>query len=234
MMLSNLKEKVLIANLDLVKYKLVTLTWGNVSGINREKGLVVIKPSGLPYKGMQPSDMVVVDLEGNVVEGKHNPSSDTPTHLKLYKAFENIGGIAHTHSKFATMFAQAGREIPCLGTTHADSFYGPIPLTRFISEEEIKKGYEENTATVIIERFKDTNPLEMPAVLTRGHGPFTFGKTPAGASENSHILEIIAEIAFGTLRINPECEDLPERILKKHYSRKHGPDAYYGQKNKEE
>lgn len=232
-MLSDLREKVLTANLDLVKYKLVTLTWGNVSGIDREKGLIVIKPSGLPYDGMKASDMVIVDLEGNVVEGSHNPSSDTPTHLQLYKAFPVIGGIAHTHSKFATVFAQTGMEIPCLGTTHADSFYGPIPLTRFITEEEIKDGYEKNTATVIIERFKDINPLEMPAVLVRGHGPFTFGKTPESASENSHILEIIAEMAFGTLRINPECENLPERILKKHYNRKHGPDAYYGQKNKE-
>ena len=233
MMLSDLREKVLKANLDLVKYKLVTLTWGNVSGINREKGLVVIKPSGLPYERMQSSDMVIVDLEGNIVEGKHNPSSDTPTHVKLYKAFKNIGGIAHTHSKFATMFAQAGIEIPCLGTTHADSFCGPVPLTRFITKEEIEKGYEENTATVIIECFKDINPLEMPAVLIRGHGPFTFGKTPAGAAENSHILEIVAEMAFGTFKINPECEDLPICILNKHYNRKHGPDAYYGQKNKE-
>jgi len=232
-MLSELKEKVFIANLNLVRYKLVTLTWGNVSGIDREDGLVVIKPSGLSYEGMQSSDMVVVDLEGNVVEGKCNPSSDTPTHLKLYKAFENIGGIAHTHSKFATMFAQSGKEIPCLGTTHADSFCGSIPLTRFISKEEVKKGYEKNTATVIIERFADINPIEMPAVLVRGHGPFTFGKTPHDAAENSHILEIVSEMAFGTYQLNPQCEDLPEYILKKHYNRKHGPDAYYGQKNKE-
>lgn len=232
-MLSDLRERVLTANLNLVEHNLVTLTWGNASGINREKSLVVIKPSGLPYDGMQSSDMVIVNLEGNVVEGTHNPSSDTPTHLKLYKAFENIGGIAHTHSKFATMFAQAGMEIPCLGTTHADSFNGTIPITRFISKEEIRKGYEENTATVIIERFKDINPLEMPAVLVRGHGPFTFGRTPHAAAENSHILEIVAEMTFGTLRINPECEDLPECILNKHYNRKHGPNAYYGQKNKE-
>jgi L-ribulose-5-phosphate 4-epimerase len=232
-MLIDLREKVCNANHDLVKYNLVTLTWGNVSGIDREKGLVVIKPSGLSYDEMQPSDMVAVDLEGNVVEGTQNPSSDTVTHLKLYKAFENIGGIAHTHSKYATMFAQAGVEIPCLGTTHADSFCGPIPLTRFLSEEEIKQGYEENTGTVIIERFTDIKPLEMPAVLVRGHGPFTFGKTPQAAAENSHILENIAEMAFGTYQINPDCEDLPDSILKKHYSRKHGPDAYYGQKNKE-
>jgi len=232
-MLDDLKEKVFIANLDLVRYKLVTSTWGNVSGIDREGGLVVIKPSGLSYDGMQPSDMVIVDLEGNVVESMHNPSSDTPTHLKLYKAFEDIGGIAHTHSKYATMFAQAQKEIPCLGTTHADSFNGTIPITRFISKEEVEEGYEKNTATVIIERFADINPIEISAVLVRGHGPFTFGRTPHDAAENSHILEITAAMAFGTHQLNPQCEDLPEYILKKHYDRKHGPDAYYGQKNKE-
>jgi len=229
-MLEDLKEKVFIANLDLVKYKLVALTWGNVSGIDREKGLVVIKPSGVSYDEIQSSDMVIVDLEGDIIEGNHNPSSDTPTHLKLYKAFTNIGGIAHTHSKYATMFAQAQKEIPCLGTTHADSFNGTIPITRFISKEEIEEGYEKNTAGVIIERFTDINPIEMPAVLVRGHGPFTFGKTPRAAAENSHILEITAEMAFGTYQLNPECENLPERVLKKHYNRKHGPDAYYGQK----
>jgi L-ribulose-5-phosphate 4-epimerase len=232
-MLSELKEKVFIANLDLARYKLVTLTWGNVSGIDHKEGLVVIKPSGLSYEGMQSSDMVVVDLEGKIIEGKNNPSSDTPTHLKLYKAFENIGAIAHTHSKFATMFAQAGVEIPCLGTTHADSFNGTIPITRFISKEEIEQGYEKNTANVIIERFTDMNPTRMPAVLVRGHGPFTFGETPHAAAENSHILEIVSEMAFGTYQLNPECEDLPENILKKHYNRKHGPDAYYGQNKKE-
>jgi L-ribulose-5-phosphate 4-epimerase len=229
----DIKEKVFIANLDLVRYKLVTSTWGNVSGIDRKEGLVVIKPSGVPYDGMNVSDMVIVDLEGNVVEGIHNPSSDTPTHLKLYKAFADIGGIAHTHSKYATMFAQAQEEIPCLGTTHADGFNGAIPITRFISREEVEEGYEKNTATVIIERFAGIKPLEMPAVLVRGHGPFTFGKTPSDAAENSHILEITAEMAFGTYQLNPGCEDLPEYILKKHYNRKHGPDAYYGQKNKE-
>jgi L-ribulose-5-phosphate 4-epimerase len=232
-MLEDLKEKVLNANLDLVKHKLVTLTWGNVSGIDRDEGLVVIKPSGVPYDGMRPSDMVILDLEGNVIEGTHNPSSDTPTHLKLYKELPDIGGIAHTHSKYATMFAQAGIEIPCLGTTHADGFNGVIPITRFISEEEVREGYEENTATVIIERLEGINPLEIPAILVRGHGPFTFGKTPNNAAENNHILESIAEMAFGTYRLNPECENLPEYILQKHYNRKHGPDAYYGQKNKE-
>ncbi len=232
-MLSDLKERVFISNLDLVRYKLVTLTWGNVSGIDREQGLVVIKPSGIPYDGMQVSDMVVVDLEGNVVEGIHKPSSDTSTHLELYKAFTDVGGIAHTHSKYATMFAQAQKEIPCLGTTHADSFNGAIPLTRFISKEEVEQGYEENTARVIIERFSGMKPLEMPAVLVRGHGPFSFGKTPREAAENSHILESIAEMAFGTFQLNPQCENLPEYILKKHYNRKHGPDAYYGQSDKE-
>jgi L-ribulose-5-phosphate 4-epimerase len=232
-MLSYLRKEVCNANLDLIKYKLVTLTWGNVSGIDREKGLVVIKPSGLPYEKMKLSDMVIVDLEGNVVEGKHKPSSDTLSHLQLYKGLEDIGAVAHTHSKYATMFAQAGVEIPCLGTTHADSFYGAIPITRFLSEKEIKGGYEENTGKIIVERFKDIKPLEMPAVLVKGHGPFTFGKTPSEAAENSLILEDVAEMAFGTLRINPKCENLPESILKKHYKRKHGPNAYYGQNKKE-
>lgn len=232
-MLSDLRKEVCNANIDLVKYKLVTLTWGNVSGIDREKGLVVIKPSGLPYEKMKLSDMVIVDLEGNIIEGKHNPSSDTPTHLKLYKELNDIGAVAHTHSKYATMFAQAGVEISCLGTTHADSFNGQIPITRFISREEVKEGYEENTATVIIERFKDIKPLEIPAVLVRGHGPFTFGETPTKAAENSYILENIAEMALGTYQLNPKCENLPNFILKKHYNRKHGPDAYYGQKDKE-
>ena len=232
-MLEDLKEKVFIANLDLVRYKLVTLTWGNVSGIDRKQGLVVIKPSGVPYDGMHTSDLVIVDLKGNVVEGTHNPSSDTPTHLKLYKAFPKIGGIAHTHSKYATIFAQAGVEIPCFGTTHADNFCGSIPVTRFISKEEVEEGYEENTATVIIERLEGINPLVIPAVLVRGHGPFTFGETPNDAAENNHVLESIAEMAFGTYMINSKCQDLPEYILQKHYKRKHGPDAYYGQENKE-
>ena len=232
-MLSDLRKEVCNANLDLIKYKLVTLTWGNVSGIDREKGLVVIKPSGLSYEKMKLSDMVVVDLEGNIVEGKNNPSSDTPTHLKLYKELDDIGAVAHTHSKYATIFAQAGVKIPCLGTTHADSFNGLIPITRFISEKEVKEGYEENTATVIIESFTDIQPLEVPAILVRGHGPFTFGETPAKAAGNSYMLENIAEMAFGTYQLNAKCENLPNFILKKHYNRKHGPDAYYGQKNKE-
>jgi L-ribulose-5-phosphate 4-epimerase len=229
-MLIDLKEIVFNSNLDLVIDKLVTSTWGNVSGIDREKGLVVIKPSGISYDDLKSSDMVVVDLEGKIVEGNNNPSSDTPTHLQLYKAFKDIGGIAHSHSKFATMFAQAGLEIPCLGTTHADSFYGPVPVTRFITEKEVKEGYEKNTATVIIELFDKINPLEMKAVLVRGHGPFTWGKTPEEAEKNNLLLENIAEMALGTLRLNPESEFLPDYILRKHYERKHGPDAYYGQK----
>jgi L-ribulose-5-phosphate 4-epimerase len=229
-MLSDLKEMVFNSNLDLVTDKLVISTWGNVSGINREKGLVVIKPSGIAYDNMKPSDMVVVDLEGNIVEGKNNPSSDTPTHLRLYKAFENIGGITHSHSKYATMFAQAGLEIPCLGTTHADSFYGSVPVTRWLTKEEVKEGYEKNTATVIIESFNKIKPLEMPAVLVRGHGPFTWGKTPEEAEKNSLALENIAEMAFGTLQLNIKSEILPDYILRKHYERKHGPNAYYGQK----
>ncbi len=232
-MLSELKEKVFIANLDLVRYKLVTLTWGNVSGIDRNEGLVVIKPSGIPCDGMQTSDMVIVDLDGNIVEGVHKPSSDTPTHLRLYQVFDGIGGIAHTHSKYATMFAQAGKEIPCFGTTHADTFYGPIPLTKILPEEQVAHGYEENTADLITEAFNDINPLEMPAVLVKGHGPFTFGKTPIKAAENSYILESVAEMAFGTLIINPRCDNLPEYLSKKHFNRKHGPNAYYGQDNKE-
>ncbi|MEO0294180.1 MAG: L-ribulose-5-phosphate 4-epimerase AraD [candidate division WOR-3 bacterium] len=229
-MLSELKERVFKSNLNLVKDNLVILSWGNVSGIDRDKELVVIKPSGIPYGEMKVSDMVVVNLDGEIVEGSNKPSIDTPTHLKLYRHFEDIGGIAHTHSKFATIFAQAGVEIPCLGTTHADSFYGAIPITRFLSEEETGKDYEENTAKVIIELFKEMNPLDMPGVLVRGHGPFTWGKTPEEAERNSFILENVAEMAFGTILLNPKSEILPEHILRKHYWRKHGPGAYYGQK----
>lgn len=227
---SDLKEQVWLANLDLFKHKLVTLTWGNVSGIDREKGLVVIKPSGVAYDEMKSSDMIIIDLEGKVVEGKLEPSSDTPTHLALYKAFEDIGGVAHTHSQYATMFAQACSEIPCFGTTHADHFYGNVPITRFLTEEEVKQGYEANTGTVIIERFAEIKPLEMPAVLVAGHGPFSWGKTPKEAVKNSLVLEKVAQMALGTLQLNPTSVRLPEYILRKHYLRKHGPNAYYGQK----
>lgn len=232
-MISDLKERVLMSNLDLVKYKLVILDWGNVSAIDRDKGIVVIKPSGVAYDKMKSSDMIVVDLEGKIIEGALNPSSDTPTHLTLYKAFKDIGGIAHSHSEYATMFAQACMEIPCFGTTHADNFYGNIPVTRFLTEGEVSQGYEVNTGTVIIERFTDIKPLEMPAVLVAGHGTFTWGKTPEDAVENNLALEKIAQVALGTLRLNPTNKRLPEYILQKHYLRKHGPNAYYGQKNRE-
>jgi len=228
--LTELKEQVWKANLDLAKYKLITLSFGNVSGIDQNRGFVVIKPSGVSYYEVKPEDMVVVDLEGNVVDSRLNPSSDTPTHLELYKAFEQIGGVTHTHSEYATIFAQACKEIPCFGTTHADYFNGKIPVTRFLSEKEIKDDYEGNTGKVIVERFKELNPLEMPAVLVAGHGPFSWGKTPSESVENSLILEKVAKMAFGTLQINSKSGSLPEYLLQKHYLRKHGPDAYYGQK----
>jgi len=228
--LTELKEQVWKANLDLAKYKLITLSFGNVSGIDQNRGFVVIKPSGVSYYEAKPEDMVVVDLEGNVVDSRLNPSSDTPTHLELYKAFEQIGGVTHTHSEYATIFAQACKEIPCFGTTHADYFNGKIPVTRFLSEKEVKDDYEGNTGKVIVERFKELNPLEIPAVLVAGHGPFSWGKTPSESVENSLILEKVAKMAFGTLQINSKSGSLPEYLLQKHYLRKHGPDAYYGQK----
>ena len=228
-MLKALKQKVLLANLDLVKYDLVTLTWGNVSGIDREKNLVVIKASGVDYDKMIIEDMVVVDLTGKVVEGNLRPSSDTPTHIELYKNFESIGGITHSHSEYATIFAQACKEIPCLGTTHADHFYGNVPLTRFLTKEEVDENYELNTGKIIIERFKDLDPVETPGVLLAGHAPFTWGKTPAESVTNNLILERVAKMAFSALLLNPETETLPEFILNKHYLRKHGPNAYYGQ-----
>jgi len=230
-MLTELKEKVWRANLDLVKYRLVALTWGNVSGYDPGKELVVIKPSGISYIELQPSELVVLDLKGNVVEGKLNPSSDTPTHLEIYKEFENITGVAHTHSEYASIFAQACMEIPCFGTTHADHFKGDIPLTRFLTEKEVKKGYERNTGKVIVERFAKLNPLEMPAVLVAGHGVFSWGKTPEEAVMNNVALEKVAKMALGTMLLNPQSDRLPEYILHKHYKRKHGPDAYYGQEN---
>ena len=230
-MLNELKEKVLKANLDLVKYGLVTLTWGNVSGISREEGLVVIKPSGVSYEKLTAEDMVVVNLEGKIVEGKFRPSSDTPTHIVLYKAFENIGGITHSHSEYATTFAQACKEIPCFGTTHADHFNGPVPVTRFLTEEEVTSGYELNTGKLIVERFVDLDPVSVPGVLLAGHAPFTWGKDPEDSVKNNLILERIAKMALGSLQLNPSLTSLPEHILEKHYLRKHGPDAYYGQSN---
>lgn len=228
-MLEDLKQKVLQANLDLVKYDLVTLTWGNVSGIDREKNLVVIKPSGVDYDVMKTEDMVVVDLNGKIAEGNLKPSSDTPTHIELYKNFKGIGGITHSHSEYATVFAQACKEIPCYGTTHADHFYGNIPLTRFLTKEEVEENYELNTGKIIIERFKDLDPAATPGVLLAGHAPFTWGVSPAESVKNNLILERVAEMAFAALQLNPELKTLPAHILKKHYLRKHGPNAYYGQ-----
>jgi L-ribulose-5-phosphate 4-epimerase len=234
MMLEQLREEVLHANIGLVRSGLVALTWGNVSGIHRSEGLVVIKPSGIDYESLTPAVMVVVDLDGKVVEGSLRPSSDTLTHVKLYKAFTAIGGITHTHSLYATMFAQACREIPCFGTTHADQFDGSIPITRFLTEAEVQSGYESNTGSVIIERFAGLDAMNMPAVLVAGHAPFTWGKNASDSVKNSIILERIAQMALGTLQLNPETAILPKHILEKHYQRKHGPDAYYGQKNKSE
>ncbi len=232
-MLSSLKDQVWNANLDLVKFNLVTMTWGNVSGIDRDKGFVAIKPSGVSYKNMRPSDIVIVDLEGKVVEGTFNPSSDTPTHLELYKAFHEISAVTHTHSEYATVFAQANMEIPCLGTTHADHFNGSIPLTRFISQEEVEENYEKNTGKVIIERFAGLDPLEMPAVLVAGHGVFIWGRSPDEAVKNSLALEKVAKMAWATLKLSSKSVHLPEYILRKHYQRKHGSKAYYGQKKGE-
>ena len=228
-MLKDLKQKVLQANLDLVKYNLVTLTWGNVSGIDREKNLVVIKPSGVDYDKMKIDDMVVVDLNGKVVEGNLRPSSDTPTHIELYKNFKGIGGITHSHSEYATIFAQACKEIPCYGTTHADHFYGTIPVTRFLTKKEVEGNYELNTGKIIIERFKNLDPFAMPGVLLAGHAPFTWGRSPAESVKNNLILERVAEMAFAALQLNPELKVLPKHIINKHYMRKHGPNAYYGQ-----
>lgn len=229
-MLEELKQKVFEANMQLPKYGLVTFTWGNVSGIDRESGLVVIKPSGVEYDTMKPEDMVVVDLDGKVVEGKYRPSSDTPTHVELYKAFPKVGGIVHTHSSWATSWAQAGRSIPCYGTTHADYMYGEIPCVRNLTQEEIDEGYEKNTGTVIISYFQDRDYEAVPCVLCKNHGPFAWGKDPAEAVHNAVVLEEVAKMATRCERINPHLEPAPQRLLDKHYYRKHGAGAYYGQK----
>lgn len=230
-MLDKLKKEVLQANLDLVKHGLVTLTWGNVSGICRPEGLIAIKPSGVEYESLTIKDIVIVNMEGNIVEGKLSPSSDTPTHIELYKTFHEIGGITHTHSTYATMFAQACMEIPCLGTTHADSFNGVIPVTRFLNKDEVSMEYEKNTGKLIIERFNGINPVDIPGVLVAGHAPFTWGKNAIDSVKNSIILERVAQMALGTLQLNPGIHALPEHILHKHYQRKHGPNSYYGQKS---
>jgi L-ribulose-5-phosphate 4-epimerase len=229
-MLKRLKEEVYKANITLVKSGLVALTWGNVSGISRAEGKIVIKPSGVDYDKLTSADMVVVDLKGNVVEGKYRPSSDTPTHLLLYNVFSTIGGIAHTHSTSATMFAQACREIPCLGTTHADLFNGPVPVTRFLTEDEVNSDYEGNTGKIIAERFASLNAASTPGVLVAGHAPFTWGRDVSESVKNAIALENIAKMALGTLQLNPGVSELPRYILEKHFNRKHGTDAYYGQK----
>ncbi len=229
-MLKELKEQVCRANLQLVKEGLVIHTWGNVSGIDRASGCVVIKPSGVAYDGMQPCQMVVVSLEtAEVLEGDLKPSSDTPTHLELYRAFPAIGGIVHTHSLHATAWAQAHREIPPLGTTHADYFYGAVPCTRLLTPDEIRGAYEAHTGKVIIERFAHINPLESPAVLVAEHGPFTWGKSADDAVHNAVVLEFLAKMASETIRIAGHVETMQPELLKKHFYRKHGTGAYYGQ-----
>ena len=229
-MLEQLKKEVLEANLSLPEYKLVTFTWGNVSGIDREKGLVVIKPSGVEYDVMTAEDMVVVDLDGNVVEGRLNPSSDTPTHLELYKAFPKLGGVIHTHSPWATSWAQAGRSIPAYGTTHADYFYGAIPCTRQLTPEEVESAYEKETGTVIIEAFEGIDPMAVPGVVVYKHGPFAWGKNPKEAVHNAVVMETVANMAYHAEQLNPAKEPIEQYLLDKHYMRKHGPNAYYGQK----
>ena len=230
-MLEELKQKVFEANLLLPKYGLVVFTWGNVSGIDREKGLVVIKPSGVDYDVMRAEDMVVTDLDGRVVDGKLKPSSDLATHLEFYKNFKDIGGVVHTHSINAVAWAQAGKDIPALGTTHGDYFYGSIPCTRLMSEEEIKGAYELNTGKVVVEEFKNRkiDPNQMPAVLVHSHGPFTWGKDPFDAVHNSVVLDTLAEMALKTVTINSNVDPMQQALLDKHFLRKHGPGAYYGQ-----
>ncbi len=233
-MLEELKEKVFRANIDLVRHQLVLFTWGNVSGIDRESGLVVIKPSGVDYDNMKASDMVVVDLHsGKVVEGKLNPSSDTPTHLVLYRAFPELGGIVHTHSTFATAWAQAGKSIPNIGTTHADYFHDDIPCTDDMTENEVKGDYELETGNAIVRRLKDgnVNPIHTPGILVKNHGPFSWGKSPDNAVYNAVVMEQVAKMAFVSFCINPYTTMNP-LLIEKHFSRKHGPNAYYGQKNK--
>ncbi len=228
-MLEELKKSVCKANLDLVAHGLVIFTWGNVSAIDRSSGLVVIKPSGVAYDNMKPEDMVVVDLDGNVVEGHYKPSSDTPTHVVLYKAFPEIGGVVHTHSTYATAWAQAGRDIPNIGTTHADYFHDNIPCTADMTAEEVRGAYELETGNVIVRRFKDLNPVHTPGVLVKNHGPFSWGKDCFEAVHNAVVMEQVAKMAFVALSVNPHLTMNP-LLIEKHFSRKHGPKAYYGQK----
>ena len=228
-MLEYLKKEVLKACLDLVKYKLVLYTWGNVSAIDREKNLVVIKPSGVNYEDLTAEFMTVVDLHGNIIEGKYKPSSDTPTHLEIYKAFREIASVTHTHSTYATAFAQSGNAIQFLGTTHADYFYGDIPCTRELTKKEVENDYEKNTGFVIADTFKNINPLEIPAVLVKSHGVFTFGKNAENSVHNAVVLENIAKMAYLTKNINPKAEKASDYILDKHFLRKNGKNSYYGQ-----
>jgi L-ribulose-5-phosphate 4-epimerase len=228
-LLKRLKQAVLEANQDLPKYNLVTFTWGNVSGIDREKGLVVIKPSGVDYVDLKADELVVVDLDGNVVEGNLKPSSDTPTHLALYKAFPSIGGVVHTHSSWATSWAQAGRSIPALGTTHADYFYGEIPCTRKMTEAEIQGAYELETGNVIVETFKDLDPSRVPGVLVNCHAPFSWGTDAHNAIHNAVVLEEVAKMAYRTFNLTPSISAMDQALLDRHFLRKHGANAYYGQ-----
>jgi L-ribulose-5-phosphate 4-epimerase len=230
-MLEELKKAVYEANMLLPKYGLVTFTWGNVSQIDRETGYFAIKPSGVDYDKLTPDDMVIMDLEGNKIEGRYNPSSDTPTHLELYKAFPNIGGVVHTHSPWATSWAQAGRGIPCYGTTHADYMYGEIPCVRCLTREEIEGAYEKNTGLLIADYFKDKDYEAVPAVLCKNHGPFTWGKDAHEAVHNAVVLEEVAKMAARCEMINPDVKEAPQCLQDKHYLRKHGPGAYYGQGN---
>ena len=230
-MLEELKQKVYEANMELPRRGLVTYTWGNVSGIDREKGLFVIKPSGVEYDELKPEDLVVMDLQGNKVEGDMNPSSDTKTHLVLYNAFPQLGGIVHTHSPSAVGWAQAGRDIPCYGTTHADYFYGPIPCARHLTQEELDEDYEMNTGKLIVEEFqaRGIDPVAVPAVICHSHGPFTWGKDAAQAVYHAVVLEEVAKMAMFTRQVDPSAAPAPQRIQDKHYMRQHGPNAYYGQ-----
>ncbi|MBR3874046.1 MAG: L-ribulose-5-phosphate 4-epimerase [Clostridia bacterium] len=231
-MLEALKQAVYEANMELPRRGMVTYTWGNVSGIDRESGLVVIKPSGVKYEDLTSDQMVVLNLDGEVVEGKLNPSSDTKTHLELYKAYPQMGGIVHTHSPYAVAWAQAGKDIPCYGTTHADYFYGPVPCSRHLTPEEVEAGYEFNTGRVIIETLTERNidPVHVPAIICHSHGPFAWGKDAAQAVYHAVVLEEVARMALFTVQISPACKPAPQHIQDKHFMRKHGPNAYYGQK----
>ena len=231
-MLEQLKEEVFQANLELPERGLIKYTWGNVSAVDREKGLFVIKPSGVGYDDMKASDMVVCDFDGNVIEGDLNPSSDMPTHAVLYKEFPEIGAVVHTHSTWATIWAQAGLDVPAMGTTHADTFYGTVPCARFLTQAEIDRGYEEETGNAIVETFRERGikPMEVPGVLLHGHGPFTWAKEAKGAVLNAVVLDEVCKTNLFARQLNAFAEELPQRILDKHYLRKHGENAYYGQK----